>query len=314
MENEPLLSWQEMLTQLVGFVALFLAVGAIGFRLVVRRAGRGQGNDLERAALREASDRASSTAASLGIGGALVSLLLMLTRLPALAARRHLEVGQLVTQDRMTQAQIVLAIVAILGFALAITRKPAGFPLAAVGVFAGTLRAAFFGQWARLVNPAHMLAGGLWIGTLFVLVVAGFPAILGARALGERRGPAIAALVNAFSPLALGSAATLALFGVITAFRHLTPFAALWTTPYGYALIAKLSVVAGVLALGAWNWRRQRPRLGGEAGALAIRRSAATELAVAGVVLVLTAILVSLPAPKRPQSPAASNATGAPPR
>jgi putative copper export protein len=41
-----------------------------------------------------------------------------------------------------------------------------------------------------------------------------------------------------------------------------------------------------------------RPRLGTEEAAQAIRRSATAELAFAAVVLVITAVLVSLPAPK----------------
>jgi hypothetical protein len=53
-----------------------------------------------------------------------------------------------------------------------------------------------------------------------------------------------------------------------------------------------------VVAFGAWNWRRQRPRLGDEAGALALRGTARTELTLAAVVLVVTSILVSLPSPR----------------
>jgi len=101
-----------------------------------------------------------------------------------------------------------------------------------------------------------------------------------------------------FSPLALTAAGLLAVFGTITAWRHLKKLDALWTTPYGYTLIAKLCVVGGVLALGAWNWRRRKPRMGSEAGAIALRSSATAELALAGVVLVLTSILVSLPSPR----------------
>src|SRR5438093_701879 len=62
----------------------------------------------------------------------------------------------------------------------------------------------------------------------------------------------------------------------------------------GYALITKLCVVLAVVALGAWNWRRQKPRLGSEAAVLALRGSARAELAVAAVVLAVTAVLVSL--------------------
>ena len=122
--------------------------------------------------------------------------------------------------------------------------------------------------------------------------------LLSAPLAADRRGALAARMVNQFSPLALGSAAVLTTFGVITAWRHLKRLDALWTTPYGYALIAKLCVVAGVVALGAWNWRRQKPRLGTEGGAIALKGSATAELALAGVVLVLTAVLVSLPSPR----------------
>ena len=107
-------------------------------------------------------------------------------------------------------------------------------------------------------------------------------------------------MINAFSPVALGSAFVLVVFGVITAWRHLKYLAALWTTPYGYALLAKLFVVLIVIALGAWNWRRQRPLLGSESAATAIRRSASAELIAAFVVLIVTAILVSVPTPELP--------------
>ncbi|HEV2641836.1 MAG TPA: CopD family protein, partial [Candidatus Elarobacter sp.] len=108
------------------------------------------------------------------------------------------------------------------------------------------------------------------------------------------------ALVARFSPVALWAAAILGISGVITAWRHLKFVAALWTTPYGYALDIKLALVAIVLGLGAWNWRRMSPRLGAEAAAHEMRRSATAELTFAAIVLAVTAVLVSLPAPKLP--------------
>jgi putative copper export protein len=105
-------------------------------------------------------------------------------------------------------------------------------------------------------------------------------------------------MVNGFSPLALSMGVVVVLFGVITAWRHLHHINALWTTPYGITLIIKLVFVAMVFALGAWNWRRQRPTLGSEAAAASIRRSASAELTVATIVLVITAVIVSLPSPK----------------
>jgi putative copper export protein len=107
-------------------------------------------------------------------------------------------------------------------------------------------------------------------------------------------------MVNRFSPLALTMGAVVVIFGVITAWRHLHVLSNLWSTPYGYTLIAKLCVVSFVFGLGAWNWRRQRPTLGSESAAVSIRRSATAELTVAGIVLLITAVLVSLPSPRPP--------------
>ncbi|HEU4642131.1 MAG TPA: CopD family protein, partial [Gemmatimonadaceae bacterium] len=148
--------------------------------------------------------------------------------------------------------------------------------------------------------PVHETMAALWIGTLFVVVAAGLPAVLRRDVPPDRRAPLVAEMVTRFSPLALGAAALLVLTGLTTAWVHLKYLSALWTTPYGVALITKLCVVAIVVALGAWNWRRMTPRLGTEESAHALRRSATSELAVAAVVLVVTAVLVSLPTPKLP--------------
>jgi copper transport protein len=110
----------------------------------------------------------------------------------------------------------------------------------------------------------------------------------------------VADIVGRFSPVALGAAALLGITGVITAWRHLKYLSALWTTPYGYTLDAKLAVVAIVVGLGAWNWRRMSPRLGAEDAAHHLRRSAKAELTFAGIVLALTALLLSIPSPKLP--------------
>jgi len=63
-------------------------------------------------------------------------------------------------------------------------------------------------------------------------------------------------------------------------------------------LIVKLLLAGTVFALGAWNWRRQRPTLGTEDASQSIRRSSLAELTVATLVLAATAIVVSLPSPK----------------
>jgi putative copper export protein len=64
------------------------------------------------------------------------------------------------------------------------------------------------------------------------------------------------------------------------------------------ALDVKLIFVLIVVVLGAWNWRRVRPSLGVEGSEETIRRSARMELTFAGLVLIATSVLVSLPSPK----------------
>jgi putative copper export protein len=170
--------------------------------------------------------------------------------------------------------------------------------LAAIGVVVGALRLVFLGQWSKLVNPVHSLAAGLWIGTLFVLVVAGLSALLRHEPSRARRGAIAADMVNRFSPLAMTMGGVVVTFGLITAWRHLHVLSNLWSTPYGDALIVKLLFAGSVFLLGAWNWRRQRPTLGTEEAAASIRKSATGELVMATLVLLATAIVVSLPSPK----------------
>ena len=307
---EPLIEWPQPLLEYAGFVAAFLTSGSVGFRYAVLRPlmrASVEPTPEERRGLAAAAaeerpllEAAAARAAALGLTGALLGGALLANRLPELAARRHLAVVQLVTGSAPVAVQVALTLVAIAGFALALGRRTPGWPIAAIGVIAGALRAAFFAQWTRLINPIHVLAGGLWIGTLFVLVVAGISPVLRSGLPPQRRGALVAHMVGGFSPLALAAAAVLALFGLITAWLHLKVLSSLWITPYGYALIAKLCVVLGVAALGAWNWRLHKPRLGDVGAALALRRSARAELLVAALVLAVTAILVSLPSPKPP--------------
>lgn len=297
MPTEPLIEWPQPFLELTSFIANFLAAGAAGFWIAVLRRMPATSAGAEERRLFEGI---ATRAAVLGLAGAVLSLALLGIELPGNAARRSLTVPGLISGNPMLAIQLSLMVVAILGFASAAARRAPGWPIAVAAVIAIPLRGVAFGQWARIVKPVHMLGGGLWIGTLFILVAVGLTTVIRSRLSSERRGAIAADMVHAFSPLALGASAVVAIFGVITAWRSLKYLAALWTTPYGITLIIKLVVVAAVVALGAWNWRRQKPRLGSEAAALALRRSASAELTLAAVVLVITAVLASLPSPKPP--------------
>ena len=94
------------------------------------------------------------------------------------------------------------------------------------------------------------------------------------------------------------AATIVAITGITTAWLNLKRLSSLWTTSYGIALVGKLIFVVIVVVLGAWNWRRVRPSLGGEGSEEIIRRSATMELTFAAFVLVATSVLVSLPSPR----------------
>jgi putative copper export protein len=298
MQAEPSLQWYEPVTEFVGFVSLFLANGAIGFRYAAVRRRLSTGDSPHDAA-RLLYESAARRAAWLGVIGALVQAVLLATQLPRLAERMHLSTARLLTTDPQTIARCALLCAGLVGFALAAARRWRGWPVAAVGLIGSELSVVLSGRWAGLVNPVHQLLAGLWLGTLAVMVIAGISQVL--RGPSNLRGPMVADMVNGFSPLALTCGPLVVVTGVITALMHLHPFASLWSTAYGYALLIKLCLVAIVFALGAWNWRRQRRRLGGEEAAGLILRSSVMELTVATLVLVVTAVLVSLPAPRPPQ-------------
>jgi putative copper export protein len=145
------------------------------------------------------------------------------------------------------------------------------------------------------LHGLHQLGGGAWIGTLFLVIAAGYG---GSRELPDaERHPFIAALVHAYSPIALAGVATAVLAGLVLAFGYLDPLNTLWSTGYGRMLIIKILLLGGTAAIGAYNWRLVRPRLGGEASSRRLYRSATAELIIGSLLLGATAILVALPAP-----------------
>lgn len=140
---------------------------------------------------------------------------------------------------------------------------------------------------AVIADVVHVLAGGFWLGTLAVLVLVSF----------RRPGVDLRNLLARFSPLALAGAAMLAVTGTFGAWLHITPLDALWRSPYGLMLVRKLVVLAVIMGIGAVNWKRLTPRLGTAVVDGQLRRSAAFEIALGAVLLLLTAYLVATPLP-----------------
>ena len=105
----------------------------------------------------------------------------------------------------------------------------------------------------------------------------------------------MAAMVAAFSRIAVGAVALLAASGTVNAWMHLDAFSQLWTTPWGQTLLVKLAVVAGVMAMGFYNWRVVRPALAQSPRPSLLALPAVLELALAAAALAVTSWLAVQP-------------------
>lgn len=294
------------------YLALLGLIGAVAFRYAVL--------GLVRRALGSADDAittpAAQRAASLGAVCAWLFIAAAVLRLIAqsvalFGARDAADPASLAAMLGRTAwgwgwlLQLAGALLAATGFARA--RRPGGaggWALAAVGALLAAVTPALSGhavaspRWPALAvtsDALHVIGAAGWLGALAILLFAGIPAA--ARLEEGRRGPAVAALVNAFSPTALAFAALVGLTGLFAGWLHLGSVSALWESAYGRTLLLKLGALAAVAVTGAYNWLRVRPALGDETGTARIRRSAGVEVAVAVVVLAITAVLVATSPP-----------------
>ena len=285
-------------------LALFSVVGAVAFRFaVLERVGH----------LFDADDPfihvASVGAATYGLFAAVVLVVATVIKLyGASLGMRDISPDAIVFATGWGWAwlaQMLACMIAILGFAIAHRGGRSGWLLAALAALVLVVTPAATGHaigsdravFAVPLDVVHVLAGSTWLGTLAVILIVGIGAAAktpGAVSLGAR----VATMIRVFSPLALICGGTIVATGVAASLLHLQPLSGLWTSWYGKVLIVKLAFVAMLFAVGAWNWRRVKPSLGGDEGVKALRFSAKIELSVAAMVLLVTAFLVALPLPE----------------
>lgn len=285
-------SYSSMLGELIRFVGSFLAVGAIGFRFgVVRRTP--QLSDDSRVILRP------DNAAVLGLLGAVLLAISAFWGPVFDSMTAHKTLSEALPKNMAPfDFKVIMIALAFIGFAIVRQSPTLGWLLAFVAVLLEILQPLYTGRTAGKVNAVHVLAASTWLGTLLVLTIVGIRGVIGRGPVGTPRSRLVADLVASFSPLALAAATVVALTGATTAWLHLKRLSALYTTGYGKALIIKLILVAIVVSLGGWNWRRVRPTLGEEGTEETIRRSSTMELTFGALVLIATAVLVTLPSPR----------------
>ncbi|MEO8909046.1 MAG: CopD family protein [Gemmatimonadaceae bacterium] len=288
----PGFSYTDALMQLVEFVGFFLAVGAVGFRYGIVRRVRGM-TDEARTILR------ADNVALLGVLGILLIALSALGGPYIQSIMEHKTYAESLPRNLGSlELKLVLLTLAFIGFALVRAQPSAGWAIAAISVLIVTLQPLYGGRLSGKVNAVHILAASTWLGTLLVLSIVGIRGVIRSTASGQQRAVLVSDLVNSFSPLALTAATIVTITGVTTAWLHLKRLSALYTTSYGIALLVKLALVLTVVTFGAWNWKRVRPSLGVEGSEHTIRRSAKMELTFAGLVLIATSVLVTLPSPR----------------
>ena len=293
-----------ILSRWLSFVACFLLIGVMTFRFLIVPRMSPTGNDLF-------AHIASTNAATLGIvaaAGALLAAMLKLVRESSDMPDASLAS---IMFDSVWGWSLLLQIAGALaaGIALYFVHRPIEskdkfWRMSLFATLVLTISPAFSSH-AAVSNRAfiavptdvmHVIAGGIWLGTLTVIVIVGISAALKTPD-AIRPGARVAEMINAFSPLALTCGGAVVLTGIGSTLIEVPTIESLWTTPYGVILLLKLFFVAMLFAAGAWNWRRMKPRLTGDNAISPLRSSATLELMIAVAVLTLTAILVALELP-----------------
>jgi putative copper export protein len=146
--------------------------------------------------------------------------------------------------------------------------------------------------WRVLLHGTHILAGGIWLGSLAVMLLIRFPARReddDRHAHGHER-ELRRTLLRGFAPVALTGATVLLLTGATMAWLYLGPLTNLVASAWGRLLDAKVVVLSGVVACGFVNWRRLAADSTVQSGP-ARSRIMMLEALLAAVVVLITAFL-----------------------
>lgn len=178
----------------------------------------------------------------------------------------------------------------------ALSRQGRGGWLAILGAALAASSFAWVGH-ARAAGQAatpfllgvHLLAVAFWLGALGPLAIE-----------ARRRAPReLGAIAARFGRIALVLVGVLLAAGIAVLWILLGSVSELWTSGYGRLACVKIVLVACLLALAALNKLRLVPRIaaGDPLAVQSFRRSVRAEIAVAGLILVITAALTTLAGP-----------------
>ncbi len=156
-----------------------------------------------------------------------------------------------------------------------------------------------FWSFPNIANTLHIVAGLVWGGAILLYAVLVLPTL-------RRTGQLSSAFVLA-QQLSMAAAIALmivALSGIYNSWHQFNAVNELWSTRYGWVLLAKLALVLIMVGIGALNFVRWVPRLSQQLGSPAVTKAFKHFLyalrfdsAVYVTVLLVAVYLSSLPPP-----------------
>ena len=177
-------------------------------------------------------------------------------------------------------------------------------------------------EFRVIVDWMHLLTGGIWIGGLLQLALI-TPAVL---SMTDKRPGFLAGVIPRFSLVALVAVGLVVTTGAIQWWHRLHGITAAFDSDYGYMLAVKVVLLAPLLLLAAFNLLVVRPRFlsfvmrGAKAASARIlawerrfRWAVAGELAVALVILGVTALLTETSTPITGSAAGTNGSTSASP-
>ncbi len=189
----------------------------------------------------------------------------------------------------MRLAGVLLMVTALVG------RPP--LLLACLGALVAATSFAWIGHVQALTVPVlpvaligmHLVGAAFWMGALGPLYL-----VAGGGDL-----PRLARTTARFGTIALAVVGVMLLAGGVLLALLVPSISALWSEVYGRLFLGKIACVSILLAFAAFNHWRLTPRLVAqdERAARSLRRSIAAELALAALVLVVTATLTTVTGP-----------------
>jgi putative copper export protein len=193
------------------------------------------------------------------------------------------------------ETQFIAAFIFMVACAATVWR-PTFWPLATLSTVGFTVTIPLLGHasgdMARMaVHASHILAGGVWLGTLAAVLLISVPPVslgpVGTSLTAQRMRLVI---LRRFSPIAMPSAVTVVAAGLVASWFYVGNVSNLWTTAYGRLLVLKAGLVVGISVCGYVNWQRLR-KLHDSASSVVI---VVLEATLAAAVVIVTGYLTEI--------------------